>query len=421
MRVLQGKPIYIAPNYEFIPMIYTPLYYYLSAFLKILTGLNIMSSMRLLSFFSSLVLFICIFILCQQRRLSIVSSVGAIGLFAATYSKTGFWFDVARVDTLFMALLSIAYVILESKIQIWNNKGILSGLFMVLAFFSKQQAIIPIVFLGVFFLIKRDLRSLLGLVSVSMVGALIYLVINNYTNGWLWFYTYTVPSEKPIYWTLLFSYFWEIYLKNYGYIISFSLVLGLIFFSKRHSNQKFPLMPILPIVLPLFIISIVTLSSQWGWINNLIPFSFLISLVVFINYEKLRDKIRSKNLEYRVLLILLILLPLLVIFQFIVYFYSPLSQVPTLQDKILGYKIIEKISISQSLVFIPTAPYFNDYAGKMTCFHIGSLGDIMVAFEKNVQVQEKLKPFLEVIENEIKSEDIQVAVLPARHHFNSIF
>ncbi|WP_322487719.1 hypothetical protein [Chloroflexus sp.] len=28
LRVLQGQPLYVAPSYDFIPMIYTPLYYY---------------------------------------------------------------------------------------------------------------------------------------------------------------------------------------------------------------------------------------------------------------------------------------------------------------------------------------------------------------------------------------------------------
>lgn len=48
LRVLQGKPIYVAPSYDFIPMIYTPLYYYVSAPVAIATG-NIMIAMRVVS------------------------------------------------------------------------------------------------------------------------------------------------------------------------------------------------------------------------------------------------------------------------------------------------------------------------------------------------------------------------------------
>ena len=48
VRVLEGKPLYAAPNYEFIAMIYTPLYFYGAALLAWLTQ-NVMLSIRWVS------------------------------------------------------------------------------------------------------------------------------------------------------------------------------------------------------------------------------------------------------------------------------------------------------------------------------------------------------------------------------------
>lgn len=122
LRILEGKSIYGPPDFEFIPMIYTPFYYYSSAILKKVIDINIMSSMRLLSFISS-VIFVCIFILSRQQKLSLVSSFGAVGLFVATYSISGYWFDLGRVDMLYLALLSVVYVLLNR-----NNLNLYLGL-----------------------------------------------------------------------------------------------------------------------------------------------------------------------------------------------------------------------------------------------------------------------------------------------------
>ena len=38
VRVMQGQPLYVAPSYDFIPLIYTPLYFYVTAPLALLSG-----------------------------------------------------------------------------------------------------------------------------------------------------------------------------------------------------------------------------------------------------------------------------------------------------------------------------------------------------------------------------------------------
>ncbi len=60
MRVLQGQPLYVAPNYDFIALIYTPLYYYISAPIAAATG-NIMMAMRLVSLLATLVAFAALY------------------------------------------------------------------------------------------------------------------------------------------------------------------------------------------------------------------------------------------------------------------------------------------------------------------------------------------------------------------------
>jgi hypothetical protein len=56
VRVMQGQPLYVAPTYNFIPMIYTPLYFYVVASLALLNG-KVMLAMRLVSLLASLASF----------------------------------------------------------------------------------------------------------------------------------------------------------------------------------------------------------------------------------------------------------------------------------------------------------------------------------------------------------------------------
>src|SRR5258706_13386436 len=46
VRVMQGQPLYVAPTFDFIPLIYTPLYFYVAAPLASLSG-HVMLAMRL--------------------------------------------------------------------------------------------------------------------------------------------------------------------------------------------------------------------------------------------------------------------------------------------------------------------------------------------------------------------------------------
>ena len=52
-RILNSQPIYTVPSLEFIPYIYTPLYFYLSSWVSELTGIGFFP-LRLVSFISTL-------------------------------------------------------------------------------------------------------------------------------------------------------------------------------------------------------------------------------------------------------------------------------------------------------------------------------------------------------------------------------
>jgi 4-amino-4-deoxy-L-arabinose transferase-like glycosyltransferase len=121
LRALQGEAIYAPPTYDFIPMIYPPLYYYAAAPLAGWTG-NIFLSMRVVSILASLLAFAALYGLGRARGLAKSSSFLAVGLFAAAYGLTGFWLDLGRVDSLFMALLlGAAWMATDTPTRSWPS------------------------------------------------------------------------------------------------------------------------------------------------------------------------------------------------------------------------------------------------------------------------------------------------------------
>jgi hypothetical protein len=102
-RILAGQPLYPAPTVEYVPDGYPPLYFAVSAAAARVLGVSYLT-LRLVSLVSSLSCFALLARLVQRETGSVAAGFGAAGLFAAAYSVTDTWFDVGRVDSLFLAL-----------------------------------------------------------------------------------------------------------------------------------------------------------------------------------------------------------------------------------------------------------------------------------------------------------------------------
>ncbi|MCB1615866.1 MAG: hypothetical protein KDI30_07610, partial [Pseudomonadales bacterium] len=105
-RVLDGLPLYTQPSMDFIPALYTPFYYYISAFFTGILGWGFFP-LRLVSFCASIGVMCSIgWVVYEYSRNRLFAFVGA-GFIVAMYWFTDFWFDVARVDSLWTFFLSV--------------------------------------------------------------------------------------------------------------------------------------------------------------------------------------------------------------------------------------------------------------------------------------------------------------------------
>jgi hypothetical protein len=102
-RILAGQAVYAAPTAGYVPDGYPPLYFAVSAAAASVLGVSYLP-LRLVSLVSSLVCFALLGRLVQRETGSVAAGTGAAGMFAAVYFATDTWFDVGRVDSLFLAL-----------------------------------------------------------------------------------------------------------------------------------------------------------------------------------------------------------------------------------------------------------------------------------------------------------------------------
>ncbi|MDP9050804.1 MAG: hypothetical protein M3O31_08795 [Acidobacteriota bacterium] len=181
-RVAHGYPLYVKPNTDFVPYLYAPLYFYLAAALSKVVGAGY-ASLRLLSILGTVGSFAAIYAIIHGETKSRLAGIAGAGLFAACYQPLQGWFDLGRVDSLFVFLLLLA-------IYCTRKAPILVAVVVWLIAFQVKQTILPVAALVLCADWQRPRRMALGLIA-TLVGFGATLALGNHiTGGWYSFYLF---------------------------------------------------------------------------------------------------------------------------------------------------------------------------------------------------------------------------------------
>lgn len=204
-RMLAGHQIYPAPTISYVPDGYPPLYFVVSAGVAKVLGVSYVS-LRLVSLASSLACFALLADLIRRETASAWAGIAAAGLLAATYSAAGNWFDIGRVDSLFLALSICA---LHAARQMRGARGAIGlGLLLAAAFLTKQTGLAEgVAVLGALTLGPRRRLALLAGVSYSAVLALSTAILGLASHGWYVYYVFVQMSEHKLNYSSL-GWFW---------------------------------------------------------------------------------------------------------------------------------------------------------------------------------------------------------------------
>jgi len=191
-RIAHGQALYAPPTPDFVPFLYAPLYFYLAAALSKVIGVGY-ASLRLISIAGTLAAIALIYAIVFGETRSRLASFAAAGLYAACYHPLQGWFDIGRVDSLFVFLLLLA-------IYCTRRAPILLAVLVWLVAFQVKQTILPVAVLVLCADWQCPRRLLLGLTTLLAGFAASILIFNRLTGGWYSFYLFGTSKGLPWVW-----------------------------------------------------------------------------------------------------------------------------------------------------------------------------------------------------------------------------
>jgi 4-amino-4-deoxy-L-arabinose transferase-like glycosyltransferase len=370
LRILSGEKLYVSPSLEFIPFMYTPLYFYLSAAFSAIIGVGFLP-LRLVSFISWLGSFLLIFFMVKKETGSSYWGILACSLFAATFRIGGAWFDIARADSLFLFLLLAGLYLIRFKDS--SASWLLAGLLFSLSFLTKQTALIISLPMMLYCLLSDRRRSIYFIGAVVVMIAASTYVLNYIHDGWYAYYVSELPRGKPIVGSMAVSFWTEDIISALPII--FILLVFYLFVLLRGPKGKSRLFYLLMLV-GMLGGAWVTRLRLGSYDNVLMPAYAALSILFGLGIHEAYRRIQAASIGKRGLMEIGIYV--VCIIQFAMLAYNPKRQVPTARDLQAGRVLISTMAEIPGEILVPYHGYLPTLAGKRSHAHHQAISDIMV-------------------------------------------
>ncbi|MCB9664747.1 MAG: hypothetical protein H6732_11585 [Alphaproteobacteria bacterium] len=194
-RVLHLEPLYVAPGPDFVPMVYTPGYYYVLALLGTITDLSHPLG-RTVSALATLAAAAAIAALGRRQAESLLAGLVGAGVYLGCYELSGAFYDLVRPDALAVGLLAWA-VVLSAEAEARTRA--VGAVLLAAAFVVKHNMAafgLPLA-LGIW--AWRGLRPALGWAALAAVPALAWTVAMQVgSEGRFLAYVLQVPASHPL-------------------------------------------------------------------------------------------------------------------------------------------------------------------------------------------------------------------------------
>jgi hypothetical protein len=383
VRVLAGQTLYIQPQIAFIPFDYPPLYFYVCALVARIVGVGYFP-LRLVSVASSLVCFGCIYQIVKKDTNSRFSGIIAAGLFAATFRISGAWLDLARVDSMCLALFLLAILILHSSRSVLAY--VVTGILLALSFLTKQPALamaLPVVLYAVYVHRRRGLWLAVSLSAIVAISSVLFHVA---TSGWYTFYVWEFPFKHPFLRPSAVTFWTQDMLARLPIAFTASLLLVVWCLLGRQRAEMF-----WPAVFVGMTGAAYRSRLQSGAFDNVLMPAYAITAILFglivgraIQSMGQRSATRNSLAEAAVYTACIIQMALLG--------YNPRALVPRMADRAAREQLLEAISAVSGDVFVPSHGYVTTAAGKSPHAHLMALFDIAkVGDEQSAKLAEQLR------------------------------
>jgi hypothetical protein len=383
LRILNHQPLYAPPSVDFISYLYTPFYPLLVAGVAKITGLGYLIG-RLISLFSFLTATVMGYVFARREGGDRAAAACAMAIPVAAYVPTGQWYDLARPDSLYLALVAVAVMVGWWKRHSYSG-GIICALLLVAAFFTKQTASPFMIALGIAFLAVNWRVAIIYALTLAAAGLPLLWWANHSTSGWFWTYVFQLHQSHEFYraraW--LSTPLWLLALLGPP-----ALLIPWAIARKRSPGLIWATW----FALVGAGVACVGFGTQWAHINALIPGIFFPAIAVGTAAGRLMAPTPPRLRPAVVFALLaggLLTAPGLLVRAFGPSLprdwawhlhrstgYDPRPYVPTAADRALGDQVIAQLRAAPGDVLIPFHPFYAYLAGKPTHLHRMGVMDV---------------------------------------------
>ena len=373
-RVMGAGTLYDPPSLDFVPNLYPPLHAYLGAIVGYLFGASLFT-LRALSMIASLGVMFLIhkFVsreTCQTNRFWNVPALVAVGLFVGTFNIVGGWFDIARIDSVFMFFILLSIYILRFYP---SPRGLLvAGLAIAASGFVKQSGFVLAVPIMAAVLIIHRRKGAIFCLSFFGISALttIFLVML-YEDWWFTYYVIDMPSRHPKVALNSLEILWRDLISPMPIACGLAACALLSIDSQTPKHRQ--------VFLGAFLIGSVGISwlvrkHVGAFLNDTIPAYAALSLLAGVGLDRaIRLSGQSGNWRWAASGACLLLL-----YQFSTLRYDPFAHIPTAQDRAAGEFVIAQLKAIPGDVFLPHHGYLAEMAGKRSFAHTLAIDNLML-------------------------------------------
>ena len=353
VRVLQMQSVYSKPSPEYVSMIYTPIYYYLSSIFVWIFG-KIFFPLRLLSLLSSVGTGIVIYKYLKKGTGSALAGIIGAGFFASCYVIGGMVYDVARVDSLALFLYSAG---IYSARFINGKRGVAAAAAAFISACLTKQTYLIFVFPLFFLINKHNHKNTHYFLIVTGIAFLMAVSLLQYTSGgWFMYYIFILPSKHGFHENIIGRLFLITYV--YRHLIIAAIACGVLISRQKYASKAGLLTGIFTFMV------CVMYTLKVGGSNNMMLPVFAFSSILFATTVNELLRVNNKIRYFSFILL-------------IVYLLNGLAFRPNKPETGGHDEIIRNLSAIKGEVLYPSNPYILHLSGKKPSAHTDLMSDLL--------------------------------------------
>lgn len=368
-RVLHGQRLYVAPTVDFVPFIYGPVFFWVSAIFAKVMGVGF-AALRLVSIVASIGSLVVIHALVARETRDRIAGVVAAGAFAASYVHGAQFLDLGRVDALALFLsLAAMHLLRHHRSRLWVR--IAAAALLGLSFMTKQSMLLVAVVAIVWEIIVERKRAIPFVVATLVFTLGFAAVVDAMSDGWFRYYVWDLPRGHMLVKSQIGGFWADDLFPAYA-IAGVAAAWWLLAAPRPNRGALFH-----------FLFAGALVGGAWigrlhdgGWPNVLIP--AFASLTIFFGLgfaAAFADAIDTSDVAARKRRVRFVLVAAGA--QLAVLAYDPSRVVPKREDADAGRALVARLQSIDGDVFVPNHTWYGHLAGKRVFAHRMAIDDVI--------------------------------------------